>query len=217
MVPTHSGSEARRARDGAAGLRPDNRVIDVAFPLSGGNLPADHALALLDAVRARLAWFGAEPGSGIHPLRANATDYGVALLARRAKLVLRVPEARVSDALALQGCALDVAGCRLRLGEGQTRPLRASATLAAGAVTFGEADSEGFERSVRAALVEIGVDCGFISGRRRAARAGSRTIAGFSLALHGLQPDDSLVVQALGLGGERALGWGLFVPAKAIA
>ena len=215
MAP--AGAEARRARERAGARREDIRVVDVAFPLGGGSLPADHPLALLDAVRARLAWFGAEPGSGIHPLRTNATDYGVALLAQRAKLVLRVPEARVSAVLALGGCALDVSGSRLDLGEGRTRPLRASATLAAGAVTFGQADVEGFERSARTALAEIGVDCGFISGRRRAARAGSRTIAGFSLALHGLQPDDSLVVQALGLGGERALGWGLFVPAKAIA
>ena len=65
-------------------------------------------------------------------------------------------------------------------------------------------------------LRALGVDCGFISGRRRTSIAGGREIAGFALALHGLGPADSLRVQSAGIGGERRLGWGIFVPAKAI-
>jgi hypothetical protein len=40
---------------------------------------------------------------------------------------------------------------------------------------------------------------------------------GFGLTLHDLSPADSLRLQAQGLGSARALGWGLFVPAKTIS
>lgn len=193
-------------------------AIDVVFDLAGTTLPADHAVALREAIATRLPWLrDAGPAVGIHPLRANATDYGVVLLAQRAKLVLRVPQARLDDALRLGSRPLDVAGTRLTVGEGRPRPLRASATLAASAVTFGAAELAPFEQSVAEALAAIGVEGEFIAGRRRSARAGERTIAGFSLTLHGLGADASLCVQTLGLGDERALGWGLFVPAKAIS
>jgi CRISPR-associated protein Cas6 len=128
-----------------------------------------------------------------------------------------LPESELGRALALQGQSLDVVGSRLDVGEGRPRPLRSSATLHAAAVTFGDTDDAGFEREVAAGLAALAVECDFISGRRRTAHAGPRTIAGYSLALHGLRPEDSLAVQALGLGTDRGLGWGLFVPAKAIS
>jgi CRISPR-associated protein Cas6 len=217
MNVVHPDDRPRRAPSVAAAARGYTSVIDVVFELAGSTLPADHAQSLLEAIRRRLPWLAPDGGFGIHPLRANSTDYGVVLLAHRAKLVLRVPENELGRALALQGQTLDVVGSRLDVGEGRSRPLRSSATLHAVAVTFGDTDDAGFERDVAAALAALAVECDFISGRRRTARAGRRAIAGYSLALHGLRPEDSLTVQALGLGSDRALGWGLFVPAKAIS
>ena len=62
----------------------------------------------------------------------------------------------------------------------------------------------------------MGVACRFISGRRRHGQAGGREIAGFALSLHGLGAADSLLIQREGIGGDRRMGWGLFVPAKTI-
>ena len=42
------------------------------------------------------------------------------------------------------------------------------------------------------------------------------TTAGFALSVHELDADDSIRLQAQGVGGDRRLGWGIFVPAKAI-
>jgi hypothetical protein len=42
-------------------------------------------------------------------------------------------------------------------------------------------------------------------------------VVGYSVALVGLSPEESLVVQCEGVGGERRLGWGIFVPHKSIA
>jgi CRISPR-associated protein Cas6 len=197
--------------------KPLPQVVDVIFGVTGTSVPADNAWLLAQAVERVLPWLATEALAGIHPLHAAATTYGVALLAQRAKLVLRVPEARLPDCLALREAELDVAGNRLVVGAGKARALGASATLAALRVNSGAGDTREFEDEVRRILAELAIDCDFISGRARQGRAGERDIAGFALALHGLAPADSLRVQTEGIGGERRLGWGVFVPAKSIA
>jgi CRISPR-associated protein Cas6 len=195
---------------------PDVSATDVVFDVEGTSLPADNAWPLLQAIERRLPWLATEARVGIHPLRAVPTAYGVVLLAQRAKLVLRLPEARRADALALEGARLDVAGSALAVGAGRPRALQPSATLHAQRVAAEAADEQGFQDDVTKWLWTLDVDCRFISGRHRTSFAGGREISGFALALHGLGPADSLRVQSAGIGGERRLGWGVFVPAKAI-
>jgi CRISPR-associated protein Cas6 len=48
----------------------------------------------------------------------------------------------------------------------------------------------------------------------RRAQAQDAEIVGFSLMLHALAPEDSLRMQAAGLGTARHLGCGIFVPHK---
>jgi len=194
----------------------DSTVVDVAFDVRGTSLPADYALPLLLAIEAQLPWLPGEALAGIHPLRALPTAYGVVLLAQRAKLVLRLPEARLPDALALQHASLDIGGSALLVGAGSARELRPSATLSAQRVATDAVDEAAFEADVADTLRRLGVAARLISGGRRRANAGGREIAGFALALHDLGPADSLRIQRTGVGGERRLGWGVFVPAKTI-
>ena len=195
----------------------DAPVVDVAFDIEGTSVPADHDWPLLRAVEERLPWFAGEALAGIHPLRAVQTSHGIALIAQRAKLVLRLPAARLPDALLLQDTGFDVGGSALRVGKGNARTLRPSGTLSAHRVATDADDDAAFEADVARSLQRMGIDCGFISGRRRQGTAGGREIAGFALTLHGLGGVDSLRIQCEGLGGDRRLGWGIFVPAKAIA
>ena len=201
---------------GAVLREPDLSAVDMVFDVEGTSLPADHAWPLLQAIERRLPWLAAEARAGIHPLRAVPTGYGVVLLARRAKLVLRVPEARLSHCLELAGTLLDIDGNGLRVGAGRPRALQPSGTLHAQRVAAETGDERGFQDEVTRWLRALDVDCRFISGRRRTLAAGGREIVGYALALHGLGAADSLRIQGAGLGGDRRLGWGIFVPAKAI-
>ena len=97
------------------------------------------------------------------------------------------------------------------------RPLRPWATLHAQQVAAGTGDEAAFQDEVAASLRALGVACQFITGRRQTVAAGAREIAGFSVVLHGLTPEGSLRVQAEGMGGDRGLGCGIFVPYKSIA
>jgi len=195
----------------------DVAVIDVQFDVSGTRVPVDYAAALARAVANALPWFDASPQAGIHALRAAPSTHGMLVLARRAKLVLRVPASAAAASLALTGHVLAIAGESVVVGSGSPRPLIPSATLYAQRVTTGAPDERAFHDDVVRWLADLGVRCEFISGRARSVTTGGREIAGYGLALHGLSPSDSLRVQCEGMGDERRLGWGLFVPHKAIA
>jgi CRISPR-associated protein Cas6 len=191
-------------------------VVDVVFDIEGTSVPAEYAPALLRALGTTLPWLPLEPRAGVHPLRGASTGYGVLLLAQRAKLVLRTPESRAGDAQRLEGSELDLGEDRLRVGRGRPRPLVASPTLHAQRVVSETGDEQDFQQEVARWLTSLDIDCRFITGRHRSGRANTREIAGFSVALHGLRAEDSLLVQAEGMGSDRCLGWGIFVPAKAI-
>ncbi len=192
-------------------------MVDVVFDVAGTTLPAEYAFGLWRATVPWLGWLEEEAGAGIHRLRTAPTGYGVALLARRAKLALRVPLRRVGDTLTLSDKTLDVGGSLLAVGAGGARPLRPWATLHAQQVAAATGDEAAFQDEVAASLQARGVTCQFITGRRQTVAAGAREIVGFSVVLHGLTPDGSLRMQAEGMGGDRGLGCGIFVPYKSIA
>ncbi|MGE5168902.1 MAG: type I-MYXAN CRISPR-associated protein Cas6/Cmx6 [Rudaea sp.] len=189
----------------------DTDAVDVAYGVAGGALPIDHRFALKREVVRRLPWLEGEPLAGIHPLRGAPTDYGVVLLPRRARLVLRLPRRRVDDAMALAGQTLDVAGVRLDVGDASLRPLAAHGALYADCVVMPSASEDAFLAAVASLLDARGIRCECVCGRRRRFTAGEREIAGFGLLLHRLDADHSLILQWTGIGAERAMGCGLFL------
>lgn len=194
----------------------DAPVIDVVFAIAGTTLPVEHAYELWRETVRVLPWLADEVEAGIHPLKTSPGGEGIVLIARRTKLVLRVPRRRAQDALALSGQALRV-GAGLAVGAGAERHLRPWATLHAQRVATDAGDDAGFGDEVARWLAARAVDCEFITGRRRMQCAGDRKIRGYSVVLHGVRPADSLRVQCEGMGGDRALGWGIFIPHKSIA
>jgi CRISPR-associated protein Cas6 len=192
-------------------------MTDIAFDLSGAaTLPADSMSLLARSIARRLPWIDDEPLVGMHPLRATPSVHGALLLARRAKLVLRIPARRAADARLLAGTSIDIGGGTLCIGAGRERALSPSATLAAQRVESDATDAAAFEAEAQVRLRALGIECALIAGLRREERIDARMIAGFALTLHALSPAASLRVLGAGLGALRRFGWGVFVPARAI-
>ena len=194
----------------------DEAVVDLAFGITGTVLPVDYEFGLWCELVRCLPWLESAPGAGIHPLRTAPGGEGALLLARRAKLVLRLPTTSVRDAMKLTGCMLNV-GPGLAVGLGSEKALRSWATLHAHRVASQAATDTEFGDEIEHWLAARSIRCGIITGRRRKQRAGTREIHGWSVALHDVQDADSLRVQREGMGEDRALGWGIFVPHKSIA
>jgi CRISPR-associated protein Cas6 len=192
-------------------------AVDVVFAVGGAALPGDYSFGLVRAIARHLPWFDGDSDAGVHPLRGARTDYGAILLPRRAKLVLRVTRPRTADALALIGRRLEIGSGRLEVGVAAVRELRPHAALYAHLVANGCGDEEAFLASVGARLAALAARGTPVCGRRHSLRAGEREIVGFSLMLHDLSPEHSLLLQRIGLGGERKLGCGIFVPHRLAA
>lgn len=206
---------------------PDNRpqeytprMVDLQFDLAGSTIPADSAQALLDALRPLLPWLGDDPGTGIQHLKGAESNSGDAALHinRRTKLFLRVPRARIEAMQALVGQTLDLAGHALEIGAFKARSFSPFANLYAHFVDTGSSTEEQFVQDVMHELDgRFQLRCGFICGKQQTLHSASGRLTGHSLMLHDVPPHKSLQLQDEGLGRNRLLGCGVFIPHKSIA
>jgi CRISPR-associated protein Cas6 len=104
-------------------------MIDLMFDLDGGNLPAAYRFALWTALLRLVPHLAEEKLVGVLPLRSTVNGQGM-LLAKRAKLVMRMPTTLAgSAASSLTGQQLDIAGNKLRLGTAKTRTIQPYPTI----------------------------------------------------------------------------------------
>ncbi|MEW6120094.1 MAG: type I-MYXAN CRISPR-associated protein Cas6/Cmx6 [Pseudomonadota bacterium] len=196
------------------------RMIDVQFDLVGSTIPAENAQLLSDAILVLLPWLGDDGGSGIQHLKGAETNSGdVALnINRRTKLYLRVPRARVGDMQRLSGQTLDLAGHPLQIGGFKTREFSPFANIYAHFVDTGSATEEQFVQDVMRELdSRFQLRCGFICGKQQTLQSAAGPLHGYSLMLHDVPPHKSLQLQDEGMGRNRLLGCGIFIPHKSIA
>ncbi len=189
-------------------------MTDIAFALRGDFVPAGYARALWQAILTTLPWLAGEPLAGVLPLRGTQQDGGI-WLPRRTKLVLRLPATRIEQARAMSGRQLVLGDARLAVEEGEIRPHLGHPTLHAHLVAS-PLDEAGFMAFVEDELSRMGVTGQRICGKHRTLQDGETAVRGFSLVVHHLKPDQSLLLQGLGMGEARPLGCGIFMPFKAI-
>jgi len=203
-------------------------IVDAVFAISCRSLPVDHAYALSQAIQAALPWFALEPRAGLHTIHGAVSGSGwmrpegpdaLLQLSRRTRLALRLPRHRVDDTAALLGRTLQVAGWPLRVDRLSVRPLSRITTLfSRGVILAAARDEAEFLAAAEGQLGTLGIQPGrMVCGRTTAIATPGRTYHVRSLMLAGLTPNHSLALQELGLGAERKLGCGLFIPHKDIA
>jgi CRISPR-associated protein Cas6 len=193
-------------------------VVDVAFALRGGTIPADHGWPLFRLLAERLAWLETDAIAGVHPIRGARSGSGAAELyvGGRGRLMLRLPRERTHESFALTGTRLGL-GEGIEVGPAQLRTLFAHGTLYSHFVAAGTADEAAFHHAVNADLQQAGIRCKVVLGRMRRAAGAGAEIVGFSVMLHELSPEQSLAMQQTGLGAGRKLGCGIFVPHRSAA
>ncbi len=202
-------------------------VLDLAFRMRCRQLAVDHAHALAEALSAALPWLADEPSAGVHSVHVAASGNGwqrpddpraMLQVSRRTRLVLRLPAARVEQAATLAGRHLEVGGQPVGVGDFVRRPLAAAATLFARHIA-GDAgmDEQAFLAAAARELAGLGVEVRrLLPGRAHVLRLPGGALHTRSLMIAGLSPEQSLRVQARGLGDRRLLGCGLFIPHKSI-
>jgi CRISPR-associated protein Cas6 len=192
------------------------QMTDMLFDLEGVSLPSAYPFALWDALTAHAPELAEENSIGVLPLRGTGNRDGL-LLSKRAKMVMRLPIA-LADKIAarLTGHDLDITGRRIRLGAAKARPIFPFPTVHAELVT-GAKDEVLFVQQINEQLGEMGIKGNLICGRRRNIGDESQSIQGYSLVIHDLKAEASLLLQFAGLGTDRRFGCGIFVPSKVIS
>lgn len=204
-------------------------VVDVSFRIDCPCLPLDHAHALSSALLERLPWLETEAFAGVHLIHGAESGNGwmrpqdperdLLHLSRRARLRLRVPEARIDDAGALMGGRLDVAGFGVGIGEMNVIPLEPQPVVFARyVVSDPEQDEAAFLADMAGELRRLGVQASkLLSGRSHVLRVPEGLVYTRSLMVADLDPEASLRIQRSGIGPDRTRGCGLFIGHKDIA
>lgn len=198
--------------------------VELHFPVVGRRVWADHGYELAGAISRAL---GAHPPEGvaIAPLDGAFAVGGQVALGAASRLRLRLPADRIGAMLSLAGATLEVGGEAIVLGTPTVRALRPAGRLRSRLVTIkGFTEPGPFLEAARRQLGTLGVAGeaaipevrgGPHAGKpyRRVLRIKGKVVVGFPLVVDGLADRDSLVLQAMGIGGRRHMGCGIFVPA----
>ena len=202
-------------------------MVDLAFKLSGRDIPVEHARDLNQAVTSHLPWLGDQTDAGIHLIHGAASGNGwlrpggqsaALVLSRRTCLILRLPMHRLEQAKELQGAELLLEGHALRVGVGTARPIRANATQFARYVAGLDGEhEENFVDRVAGELVARRLHFSkLLCGRSHEIRTPDESIFTRGLMVAGLDSADSITLQEQSLGSGRLFGCGLFLPHKGI-
>lgn len=203
------------------------RIVDAVFPIRSrqrSKLPLDHGYLLYSAISAiapglhQAGW-----GLGVFPIEnvRKVSLLGCLETKPESHLRLRLPIEKIPDVMCLSGQTLSVGESLLKLSYPSLFGLKPCESLDSRIVTFNlttftsdagwDKCQELFEDSLRRHLVELGVTCEFkILGKQSLSIKGGRrrgfTVRCFNFA----DPTHSVILQALGVGGKRSMGCGLF-------
>ena len=192
-------------------------MSDVQFELHGRGLPVDHGWMLYAELLRLAPWISEEADLGIHPILGADTGQGELILGHRAKLVVRCRAEKIPALqAALSNQVIRLGDHELAIGVSKTRRLTLYTPLYAHLVTTGSTDEGAFTRDIIALLDQMDINSRFICGRPQKIFDGVRDTVGYSLMLHGLPLANALRVQQEGLGNNRKLGCGIFIPHKSI-
>jgi CRISPR-associated protein Cas6 len=208
--------------------------INVGFALSGKQLPADHGYLLYSAISRSTSLHGSD-WLAIELISGFPSGLGlIAVPERGATLRLRIPAGHYRDVLSLAGKRLDIGGHQIRLGLPVARPLEPAPSLYARVATIKKfTEAEPFLEAVNRKLDSFGVK-GRVElprdeqgrYRRRIVAIHGKSVVGFSVAVHDLSDEDSLLLQAgavkvvspddavkwQSIFSRRAMGCGIFNP-----
>jgi len=205
-------------------------IVDVLFPVVCKRLPVDHAYALCAVLQQAAPWI-AEDDSGVavHTIYmagsqngwerpSHGTDQHL-IPSKRTKLTIRVPKQRAATLMAaLEGVTLDVSGCPLTIGPGKIRRLNTETTLLSRYVAGVPDDTEaGFLDWAAQALSDQGIRIRkALCGKTTLLTTPSGMLSTRSLMLSDMSPEESVRLQQRGLGPQRWMGCGIFIPHKGI-
>lgn len=201
--------------------------VDVSFPVRGKVVPRDHGYLLYAAICRLIPQAHEAKWLAVHPLPGRIADE-LLVLPPRAFLTLRVPSTEIHQLLPLSGKDLRVGDSEIALGSPNVYALRPASHLVSRQVVIrltevprkpdGTLDKTAmavsFAQEIQRQLAAKSVRAEVNIGTPKQVVVDGHRVLGFTVRLSGLSDTDSLLIQAKGLGGKRAMGCGVFGPCR---
>ncbi|MFN7932974.1 MAG: type I-MYXAN CRISPR-associated protein Cas6/Cmx6 [Bryobacteraceae bacterium] len=214
-------------------------IIDLSFPIAGREIPVDHGYFLYSALSHRLPGLHtgedeSRKGAGIHPIEGKLMGNRRLGLIASSRMTVRVDSGMIGEFLPLVGETLRLGEEAITLGSPEVRPLRPAARLSSRLVVVkGFTEPEALLEAVRRQLAAAGIEAEIgiplrqsglsyegqegraeMSPVRRTMQIRDKQIVGYPVMAMGLDAEDSIRLQEIGVGGRRHFGCGVFVPAR---
>lgn len=187
--------------------------VDLAFRLNRSAIVVDHGYALYAALSQVVPEIHQATDIGVQPIRGIYSGNGKLQLSDSSRLVLRLPDAAIHPYLKLAGKRLKVGEDPLSIGVPEVRMLPPVARLRARLVTIkGFLQEDEFLAAAMRQLQSLHITCETRLGQRRTFRVKQKQVVGFDMTVGELSAENSVRLQAHGLGGRRKMGCGMFVP-----
>ena len=203
---------------------PDN-VVDLLFQINCTALPVDHAWVLSEEIQRVLPWFSDEALAGLHIIHVADSGNGwerpqgaedLLYPSRRTRLALRLPKHRLEDASALSGQILNIGGHQIEVKTSKSRKLSIADVLYSRYVACDPDWEE--EMFISWAVSELkGMRLRFkkiLCGKQNLLVTSDGPLLNRRLMVENLTYEDAVYLQEQGLGSQRTLGCGVFIPQK---
>jgi CRISPR-associated protein Cas6 len=209
-------------------------VVEVTFPVLGLTLPSNNGYPLLGAIARVMNGEYLRPGESLESIGGKGVEKGVIRVTPETRL--RIRTFRPSDICVGLGCkVLEVSNHLIQLGIPEVREFEPAPVLRSRIVTYAlkhklEAketpSADLVVESARREMTSVGIH-GVVTARtipdgprkgepiRRVIRVCNRSVVGYALQVAALDPESSILLQSIGLGGKRHHGCGIFVDAEA--
>ena len=205
-------------------------TVDCVFNcvVAGSVVRVDHGYQLYSAICSMLGpQVHGSDWLGVHPLSGRMLGDELVLETQTA-LRLRIPAAMIPMVLPLAGSRMRVGDCALQVGTPTVHALYPAASLDARQVLVkvtaparapsGRLDMADLASRVSAELTrqlaEMSVEGQVALLGRRVLDVKGKRLQGFAVRVSSLSVEHSLILQARGLGGKRAMGCGIFRPTR---
>jgi len=196
--------------------------VELSFGVIGQTLPADHGYGLYSAIAHLCPEIHEQEGVSIQTFSGEPDGQGKIYLSRQSHLKIRLPyePAKISLVLPLAGQKLTIGRHEIQLGIPQIFPLYPVDKLRSRIVTIKKfQEPEPFKDAAQRQLDTLGIQGTLIlplnelgEPSRKAIKIKTHSVVGFSLIVNDLSEEDSLKLQAFGLGGKHRMGCGIFNP-----
>lgn len=198
--------------------------VELSFEVLGQTLPADHGYGLYSAIAHSQEQIHNLEGVSIQTIVGIPDKLGMIHLSDRSRLRIRLPAEKVPLVYPLAGKQLTIGKHRIRLGIPQIFVLQPVAKLQSRIVTIkGFQEPEPFLAAAQRQLDTLQIQGNLAiplnkegETNRKAIKIKTYSVVGFSLEITDLNDEDSIRLQALGLGGKHRMGCGIFVPMKGL-